>query len=226
MSEPTSEPVLDERGACVFCEIVAGRAPAEVVARGENDIIIVPLNPVVPGHVIVIPHIHVTDVTDDPMVSGACVRAAAWFTKNRGPKTFNLITSVGAAATQTVMHLHIHIIPRSEGDGLGLPWTATGDALTEALRERDALIDQRDYANDEVTDPWLAGIIRGLEWRNCEAEHRAEQYREALEGARPWVKLCIGMVYGETQANALKARDAIDAALAALDTTAGPGGTQ
>ena len=110
----------------MFCEIVAGRAPAEVVARGENDLIIVPLNPVVPGHVIVIPHMHVTDVTDDPMVSGACFRAAAWFTKNNGPPSFNLIKSVGAEATQTVMHLHVHIVPRSSGDGLHLPWSKGG----------------------------------------------------------------------------------------------------
>ena len=114
---------MSEEEGCVFCEIVAGTAPAEVVARGENDIIIVPLNPVVRGHVIVIPHMHVTDVTDDPMVSGAVFRAAAWFTKNNGPPSFNLITSVGAAATQTIRHLHIHIVPRSVGDNLALPWS-------------------------------------------------------------------------------------------------------
>ena len=40
-----------------------------------------------------------------------------------GAASCNLITSVGAAATQTVKHLHIHIVPRHEGDGLHLPWT-------------------------------------------------------------------------------------------------------
>lgn len=38
---------------------------------------------------------------------------------------FNLITSAGAAATQTVAHLHVHYVPRRTGDGLGLPWTGT-----------------------------------------------------------------------------------------------------
>jgi histidine triad (HIT) family protein len=40
-----------------------------------------------------------------------------------GTKSFNLITSQGAAATQTVMHLHLHLVPRTDGDGLKLPWS-------------------------------------------------------------------------------------------------------
>ena len=39
------------------------------------------------------------------------------------PPSANLITSIGAAATQTVFHLHVHVVPRHEGDGLLLPWS-------------------------------------------------------------------------------------------------------
>lgn len=107
---------------CPFCEIVAGRAPADIVGTWNEAMAIVPLNPVTPGHVIVIPKRHVEDATASPLVTGKTALIAA----NVGMRTggaFNLITSVGAPATQTVMHLHWHVVPRAAGDGLHLPWT-------------------------------------------------------------------------------------------------------
>lgn len=106
---------------CPFCEIVAGRAPATIVGEWYSDIAITPLNPVTDGHVIVIPRVHVPDATTSANVSGQTMRQAARLARKIGP--CNIITSVGAEATQTVMHLHMHIVPRVEGDGLHLPWT-------------------------------------------------------------------------------------------------------
>ncbi|MET8648447.1 HIT family protein [Nocardia aurea] len=114
-------------GGCVFCEIAAGRAPATVVAEWPDALAIVPLGPVVDGHVLIIPREHVTDFADSPGATAATMRRAAEYTTGRHASA-NLITSMGRAATQSVFHLHIHIVPRSVDDGLMTPWgTVYGD---------------------------------------------------------------------------------------------------
>ena len=113
-------------GRCVFCEIVHGRAPAEVICRWPDAIAIRPLNPVVDGHLLVIPRGHVEDALDDPLVTATVMHRTAQLGGQYGMKQpgmgLNFITSVGKAATQSVFHLHIHIVPRFENDGLALPW--------------------------------------------------------------------------------------------------------
>jgi histidine triad (HIT) family protein len=104
---------------CVFCQIVAGEAPATVIREWPDAIAIVPLRPVAPGHVLVIPRTHVADATVDPDVTAVTMRRAA----ELAVPPCNLITSAGRPATQTVFHLHIHVVPRRVGDGLALPWS-------------------------------------------------------------------------------------------------------
>lgn len=105
---------------CVFCEIVAGRAPAKIVRYWDDALAIVPRGGVTPGHLLVIPKQHVADFGEDPEVSAATMRRAAELAA--GDQPMNLITSRGRAATQSVWHLHLHLVPRAEGDGLALPW--------------------------------------------------------------------------------------------------------
>jgi histidine triad (HIT) family protein len=105
---------------CPFCEIVAGRAPAKIVEEWPEAIAITPLNPVVEGHVLVIPRAHVPDFVAHPDISAATMLCAAELVTGMG--SYNLITSKGRAATQSVFHLHLHLVPRAEGDGLALPW--------------------------------------------------------------------------------------------------------
>jgi histidine triad (HIT) family protein len=103
---------------CVFCEIVAEREPAVFVRRWTDAVAIVPLEPVVDGHVLVLPRVHVPDATDHPETTALVMRRAA----SLAVPPCNLITSAGREATQSVFHLHVHIVPRRENDGLALPW--------------------------------------------------------------------------------------------------------
>lgn len=109
---------------CIFCQIVRGEAPAEFVASWPEVIAIRPLAPVVPGHVLVLPTCHVRDAGEYPDVTATTMRKAALLARMLLPADYNIITSAGPAATQTVFHLHIHIVPRVFGDGLALPWTS------------------------------------------------------------------------------------------------------
>ncbi|MEU1402406.1 HIT family protein [Streptomyces sp. NPDC005728] len=110
------------RTDCPFCRIVRGVAPAHVVRDWTDTLAITPRGGgVTPGHVLVLPKTHVPDVAADPAVSATTMRHAAELAAEVGD--CNVITSRGAAATQTVRHLHVHVVPRRQGDGILLPWT-------------------------------------------------------------------------------------------------------
>lgn len=104
--------------SCVFCQrIAAGEYDHEDISSVAFE----PLNPVTPGHLLVVPKRHVADAVERPLVTADTMDFAAHLASSVGP--CNLITSVGPEATQSVFHLHIHIVPRRAGDGLALPWT-------------------------------------------------------------------------------------------------------
>lgn len=108
---------------CVFCDIVNGTSPARVLRMWAGAMAIMPLNPVVPGHLLVIPKVHVPDALVDSEVTAMVMRYAAEVARGQQYEGCNIITSCGEVATQTIFHLHIHIVPRRAGDGLALPWT-------------------------------------------------------------------------------------------------------
>lgn len=112
---------------CIFCNIVNGKAPAsELMYSSPLVATFIPLNPVTPGHRLFVPVLHREDAAEDPRTTGRVFEAAAAFGAGMGGH-FNLITSMGAAATQTVWHLHVHYVPRSYGDCLALPWTGQAE---------------------------------------------------------------------------------------------------
>lgn len=109
-----------ENPDCVFCARIERR---EFDFEGHGSVSFLPLNPVAPGHRLFVPWVHVEDAAEKPFISCQTFMLASLHAQAE-KKPFNLITSGGSAATQTVFHLHVHYIPRSPGDGLHLPWTA------------------------------------------------------------------------------------------------------
>ncbi|WP_335939941.1 HIT family protein [Streptomyces sp. PTD5-9] len=111
-----------EATGCVFCSIAAGIAPATVVRDWGDVLAIRPRSGGVnEGHLLVIPRTHVEDAGTDKRVSGRVMECASELMAEE--PSANIVTSKGAPATQTVYHLHIHVVPRVVGDGLPLPWT-------------------------------------------------------------------------------------------------------
>ncbi len=107
--------------ACPFCDRITdgdydGRSADYAAVHFR------PLSPVTEGHRLVVPVRHVTDALEQPHITGNTMTYAARVAELLSLAPCNLITSVGAAASQTVLHLHIHIVPREPGDGLLLPW--------------------------------------------------------------------------------------------------------
>src|SRR5579862_7190946 len=105
---------------CPFCKRIAAGEYDEEPRRGCY--ILEPLNPVTPGHLLVVPGEHVMDASVAPATTSAVMYEAAMKVQRLGCAA-NIITSIGRAATQTIYHLHVHVVPRREGDGLHLPWT-------------------------------------------------------------------------------------------------------
>ncbi|MFD0269593.1 HIT family protein [Streptomyces sp. NPDC127106] len=108
--------------SCIFCSIAAGQAPAVIVREWLDALAIRPrTGGVTDGHVMVLPRVHVADAGTDPEVTASVMRRAAELMAEL--PAANLITSKGTEATQSVFHLHVHVVPRQEGDNLPLPWT-------------------------------------------------------------------------------------------------------
>ena len=115
--------------ACIFCDILAGRAPAALVYRQGGITAFLDVRPLFKGHVLVVPDRHVETLTDvDPLtlallfavvqgMSGAVVR---------GLGAEGSFVAVNNRVSQSVPHLHVHVVPRTKGDGLrGFFWPRT-----------------------------------------------------------------------------------------------------
>ena len=109
------------RDGCPFCDF-DGPVLYSEGGVGSGVFVIEPLGPVTPGHVIAIPRKHVPSAHELPFVTGNAVAVAILYARKVGLDSYNLITSVGAPATQSVFHLHVHLVPRLPDDGLRLPW--------------------------------------------------------------------------------------------------------
>jgi histidine triad (HIT) family protein len=128
---------------CIFCKIIAGELPGQIVEEDERTIAFLDINPATRGHLLVIPRAHARNLLEISSEDlGATIataqRMAQRVNQRLDPAGINLINSCGAAAWQTVFHFHVHVIPRYEDDPLKLPWVpAPGDPDEIAAVARD-----------------------------------------------------------------------------------------
>ena len=110
---------------CVFCKIINGEIPANKIYEDDKVLAFLDINPVNPGHTLVIPKKHsenLIDTADEDLcaIIKAVKKIAPAIVKTVEAGGFNLGVNNGAAAGQLVNHLHFHIMPRSDNDGLEL----------------------------------------------------------------------------------------------------------
>jgi histidine triad (HIT) family protein len=111
---------------CIFCEIIARRAPGSFVYEDEVCAAFMDIRPVNPGHVLVVPRRHAANLAElDPQDGArmfqAAQRVAEGLRKCGLPcEGINLFLADGEAAGQDVFHAHLHVFPRYRGDGFGL----------------------------------------------------------------------------------------------------------
>ncbi len=99
---------------CIFCSIVAGDIPAEVVARTETAVAFRDLNPQAPLHVLVVPRTHVANAAEladrEPETVAELVRLARDISADAGHDSYRLVLNTGAEAGQSVFHAHLHVL--------------------------------------------------------------------------------------------------------------------
>jgi histidine triad (HIT) family protein len=129
---------------CVFCAIVAGTSPSFGVEEDEHTYAFMDALPMTPGHVLVIPKRHVTDVfeLDDHLGGPLFATARRVAVRQRdvlGARGVNVLNNNGRAADQSQFHLHLHVIPRYGGDRLLHPWERTFGDLADMAAVADRL---------------------------------------------------------------------------------------
>lgn len=142
---------------CIFCQIMEGRAATSTVYEDDICLAFMDIQPVNPGHVLVVPKVHFKDLADLPPHIGAHLFQVAQRIALSLSKTevkgegMDLFLAHGEAAGQEIFHVHLHVIPRFTGDGFGFRFGPNYTDLPErqeleaiAVQIRQQLDDQKD----------------------------------------------------------------------------------
>ncbi|MBV8930779.1 MAG: HIT family protein [Mycobacteriaceae bacterium] len=141
--------------SCVFCEIVAGNAPAIRIYEDDDYLAILDIRPFTRGHTLVLPKRHTVDLTDtapqtcaEMVTLGQRIARAARESGLHADGN-NVVINDGRAAFQSVSHIHLHVVPRRNGDKFSFAKgmlvrrdpdrEETGRILREALEKIDAV---------------------------------------------------------------------------------------
>lgn len=124
---------------CIFCKIAAGEIPSATLYEDEDFRVILDLGPASKGHALILPKEHFRNLYDiDEDVAAKAMKLAKKMVKKMtdvlGCDGYNLVQNNEPCAGQTVFHFHMHLIPRYEGDQVGLGWPA-GELTDEVKNE-------------------------------------------------------------------------------------------
>ena len=128
---------------CIFCKIANGEIPSATLYEDEDFRVILDLGPASKGHALILPKAHAANIYEisDDMAAKAMILAkkkATKMTEALKCDGFNIVQNNGEPAGQTVFHFHMHLIPRYEGDQVGITWkpgTLTDEVKNEILEK-------------------------------------------------------------------------------------------
>ena len=128
---------------CIFCKIANGEIPSATLYEDEDFRVILDLGPASKGHALILPKAHAANIYEisDDMAAKAMILAKKMATKMTEALKcdgFNIVQNKGEPAGQTVFHFHMHLIPRYEGDQVGITWkpgTLTDEVKNEILEK-------------------------------------------------------------------------------------------
>jgi histidine triad (HIT) family protein len=130
--------------SCLFCDIAAGNIPAEIVWRGNGALAFLDNRPLFPGHVLLIPEQHVVTLADLPGDRIAAFFEAAQRLERAVESAMEAegsFIAINNIVSQSVPHLHVHVVPRRKGDGLkGFFWPRRKYDSDDHMRETAARI--------------------------------------------------------------------------------------
>jgi histidine triad (HIT) family protein len=125
---------------CIFCKIIDGEIPSYTIYEDEIYKVILDRFPAAPGHVLIIPKHHHADIFDMPEeiaqgIYPLAKKIAAHLKDGLGLDGINIVQNNGKASGQAVFHFHLHLIPRSDGDGVKLNQTSNQETTLVELEE-------------------------------------------------------------------------------------------
>jgi|SRR5690554_1313876 len=136
---------------CLFCKIINRDIPAKIVYEDANVLAFLDISQTTKGHTLVVPKIHTSNFLECPSdfrqhVSDASVKIAKHLIESLRANGMNILTNINEAAGQSVMHYHVHLIPRyNENDGLTLAFKPNQnidlDDLIEQIRFNEKPLD-------------------------------------------------------------------------------------
>ncbi len=128
---------------CVFCKILKGEIPSFKIYEDESTFAFMDINPANPGHALVIPKFHAAGLYDIPAdwlaaCTATAQKVAVALNRALEPDGITLVQANGEGAAQSVLHFHLHVLPRHNDDGLKLNWGMNPGDMDDiaALAER------------------------------------------------------------------------------------------
>ncbi len=125
---------------CLFCKIAGKTIPSEVIYEDDSVLAFLDIHPLSPGHTLIVPKVHSENILDLPDEEAAKAfvsvkKVTALLSEKLKPKGFTIGINHGRIGGQLVDHLHIHVIPRFEGDGGGSLHSVVKNPPEESLSE-------------------------------------------------------------------------------------------
>ncbi|MBP3280512.1 MAG: HIT family protein [Butyrivibrio sp.] len=131
--------------SCIFCKIANGEIPSNTIYEDDKFRVILDNGPATKGHALVIPKEHYANLFEMPqdLLADAAVVAKKVATNIKEKLScdgLNLVQNNGETAGQTVMHFHLHIIPRYENDGQHILWNPTSPSAEELVEVKNTIV--------------------------------------------------------------------------------------